>query len=154
MSARSLSSASPSNLSSTSSTIPSESTPAPPLSVPTRPRSPTTARFSPPPLAQPPQTMHKLSPLKRPAFSKPRSAAAATVFAREATRLSAATHLKRAREDLVESIRISGLNRQILPVDPSASADEIPPPPPGSPPPSPPMQDSEDDEYENHEEAS
>ncbi|KAL8786684.1 MAG: hypothetical protein Q9213_002619 [Squamulea squamosa] len=162
MSAPSLSSASPPNLSSTSFTIPSASTPLPPT-LPTRPRSPTTTRFSPPPLAQPPQPMLKRSRFKRPSFPMPFSAAAtaaaATTFAREATRLAAATHLKRAREDLVESIRISGLNRQIILAEPSASSDhpitEMPPPPPSPfPPPSPPMQDSDDDEYEDHEETS
>ncbi|KAL8809172.1 MAG: hypothetical protein Q9200_003647 [Gallowayella weberi] len=54
---------------------------------------------------------------------------------REATRIHAAMHLQRARDNLVEAIRLQGLNRQIAGTSTTAAVNMVSPPPP--PPPSP-----------------
>ena len=63
--------------------------------------------------------------------------------AREAVRFSAATHLRRARNQLNEEMRIQGLKRSIVPVD-DPSTDDLTTEPPNSPRPAPALLPSPD----------
>ncbi|KAL8855725.1 MAG: hypothetical protein Q9178_007646 [Gyalolechia marmorata] len=153
------------NLNTRSSSSPHE--PSTPLSneLPTRSIPPA----PPPPPPPPPRHTSTLAPIpKRPSshlqrrptlqpapYFHPSRPTNSLTFAREAARRQAATHLKRARDDLVESIRLEGLNRSIIPADPSSIAEdgdsstERPPPPPlssPSPPASPPPVPGEEEQ--------
>ncbi|KAL9638153.1 MAG: hypothetical protein Q9204_001598 [Flavoplaca sp. TL-2023a] len=68
--------------------------------------------------------------------------------AREAVRFSAATHLRRARNQLNEEMRIQGLKRSIVPVD-DPSTDDLTTEPPSSPRPAPALLPSPDLQEKN-----
>ncbi|KAL8728375.1 MAG: hypothetical protein Q9166_005419 [cf. Caloplaca sp. 2 TL-2023] len=137
-----------------SSSSSTTNTPPTPL-LPQRPQPPGRGdRQSPPPsnhalqaiLNGPPPEPTSIPPSAAPSPLSPDAFPGLTeALAREATRMYAANHLKRARNELVENIRVSGLNRQILPEAPNSTALTIPPPPP-SPPSSPPLPSSQNEQ--------
>ncbi|KAL8681207.1 MAG: hypothetical protein Q9186_002665 [Xanthomendoza sp. 1 TL-2023] len=111
----------------------------PPPQTPTRPQPPSRGTpILPPPKDWRPMPNH--TPLQSPGThlsSANPSPNTISTLARETTRKKAARHLKRARDDLVETIRIQGLNRHIAGTSNTAAVAPLPPPLPSSSLPSP-----------------